>query len=237
MHFTPLISVALASTLITASAIIPRALTVDELLVVVDGQVQVVNKADYMADKAIKPTANITESVSARDNTTPLTKRDCKSRDIVYNNPVQNFLNWDVAMSSVIKAGTQDASVAVTAGYEISNSLTVSAGMSSMFFEEMLGFSFGIEASQSWTSSYAAAYTFPVPAGYYGAVVSNPSTTRHSGYVMSGCVGDEGSKTTYLSDSYTSKAYGGLSWVDGTIGICIGKEYPLKNCIGDGYIS
>lgn len=140
-------------------------------------------------------------------------------------------------MSSVIRAGTEDASVAVTAGYQISNSLTVSAGLSSSFFEGMLGVSFGIQASQSWTSSYAAAYTFPVPAGYYGAVVSNPYTARHTGYVMSGCVGDVGTKTTYVSDSYSSKAYGGLSWVDGTIGICIGKEYPIKNCIGDGYIS
>lgn len=231
MHFTPLISVALASTLISASAIIPRALTVDELLVVVDGQVQVVNKADYMANKAFKPSSNTTDSA------TPLTRRDCTSRDIVYNDPVQTFLNWDVPMSSVIKAGTEDASVAVTAGYEISNSLTISAGLSSSFFDEMLGVSFGVEASQSWTSSYAAAYTFPVPAGYYGAVVSNPYTTRHSGYVMSGCPGDEGSKTTYVSDSYASKAYGGLSWVDGTIGICIGKEYPLKNCIGDGFLT
>ena len=126
----------------------------------------------------------------------------------------------------------------MTAGYELSNSLEISAGIGSSWFDEAFSVTLGAAWSTTWTSSYTAAYTFTIPAGMYGVVVSNPKTVRYSGFVASGCIGEAiGTKTTYMADTYTSKAYGGLSWVDGPISLCTSKEYPIKNCIGDGLIA
>ncbi|CAG8973856.1 hypothetical protein HYALB_00010439 [Hymenoscyphus albidus] len=238
MHFTSLLSLALASTLIFASPLKPRALGLDDILVVVDGKVEVKNKAEYLVEmKDFLPAANLTplpQPAPEDTNTTTLTKRACKSTRVVYNEAPQTFLNWDVAMSKVVKAGASDATVSVTQGYQISNSVTKSGSLALNFFTNMLGLNFGVSSTQTWFSSYNAAYTFPIPAGKFGNVVSNPLTTRHSGYVSTGCVGEMGEKNTFISDSYTDKAFDGLSWVDGIISLCVGDEYPVKKCIGEG---
>jgi hypothetical protein len=144
-----------------------------------------------------------------------------------------------VPMSSVLLAGSSGTTtVAVTEGYSISNSVSVGVSSQLTLVEDFLSTTFSISYTETWTSTYSASYSFQIPAGKYGAVVSNPATTRHSGRVDIGCIADAGVETTYFTaDSYNSKAYGGLSWVEGTISLCTGDTYPLPRCIGEGTLS
>ncbi|CAG8954178.1 hypothetical protein HYFRA_00005798 [Hymenoscyphus fraxineus] len=241
MYLAPFIGFALASTCATvsASALIPRALSVDEMLAFVDGEIQVVNKAAYLTETDnLMPPPNFTHSLHNRDTfDSSLVKRDCKRKqDIIVSTNIQRFLGDDVPMSTAIKADSTDVTIAVTDGYEIGNSITTSTTGSLNFFSEMLGISFGVEKGRTWTSSYSTAYTFTVPKGKYGVVVSNLWTNRHEGYKMTGCVGEVGEKISYSSDSYESGEYSKLSWPKGTISICISEEYPVKKCRGDGFV-
>ncbi|TGO33980.1 hypothetical protein BHYA_0218g00130 [Botrytis hyacinthi] len=243
MYITSLLSSLLLSSTIVGAATIPHDL--DESKIILfgeDGRTEVMDKAEFWKHHH---GFNITQApgplvgyngTSGHSPSSSLAKRDCKSGTVVRENPDQTFLNWDVPMSSVVKAGATTATVAVTEGYSISNSIGVSAGASLTLVEDFLSTSYDISYTQTWTSTYAAAYTYTVPAGKYGAVVSNPYTLRKSGYVDSGCIGDPSETDTYQADSYSSQAYGGLSWVSGTISLCTGDTYPLPACIGSGVI-
>lgn len=208
------------------------------------GQVKIMDKTEYHRLRKHQISPGPLKSYpanSASQNTTTVShsvlERRCDSVSIITMNPDQVFLNWDIPMSSVVLAGTGGTQVSVTPGYQISNSLSVSATSEISGIESFLGLSFGISYDESWTSSYASSYTYTIPAGKYGAIVSNPMTTRKSGHVDKGCVATATNRVEFSGDSYQSKAYGGLSWVDGIISLCTGDQYPLKQCIGDGTIS
>ncbi|KAM3075341.1 hypothetical protein ACMFMF_006016 [Clarireedia jacksonii] len=213
MHLLSSLPLLLLGSSIASAAAIPEVFPeLDESHIILfgeNGRVEIANKADYLSSVNIAttppPGPNLIDTNST--NASTLSKR-CKSASIIRQNPDSVFLNWDVPMSSVVKAGEASSSVAVTAGYQIGNSLSVSVSSSLTIVKDFLSSTLGISYSQTWTSTYAAAYTFPVPAGKYGVVVSNPRTTRRSGYVDTGCVG-EGSSAYYQADSYESHAYGG----------------------------
>ncbi|CAG8977735.1 hypothetical protein HYALB_00012170 [Hymenoscyphus albidus] len=147
MLLSPIISIALACcTLVSASALIPRALSVNEVLIFINGEPKVVNKATYFAEQdALNPPENTTLSIRDTEGLSLARREDCHKHDLVYNQPVKKLLDWDVQMSSVIKDGTKDATVAVTEGFEIANSVTSSASPPVSFFEGMLSTTFGIE--------------------------------------------------------------------------------------------
>ncbi|KAH7409022.1 hypothetical protein BKA64DRAFT_664003 [Cadophora sp. MPI-SDFR-AT-0126] len=241
MFSSSIVSLIMAAGLASA-AVVPRTLNPDEIIVYGEGRVEIMNKTAFTALQSgatigrPAPIHPDLVSGSGSTNTTSsasiLNKR-CDSITVFTPNPVQTFLDWDVLMSSVIHATGDSATVSVTQGYSIANSVTVTAGLSAAIPETFLTASFGISYAETWTSTYSAAYTFGVPDGKYGAVVSNPWATRHSGFVDTGCVGSA-SRAYYQGDSYTSKASGGLSWVDGTISLCTGDEFPLKRCLGEG---
>lgn len=136
-------------------------------------------------------------------------------------------------MSQVVKGNTDSTSVSVTEGFTIGNSLTVSESIGATV-EGFLSSTFSISYTETWSSFFAAAYTFSVPEGKFGAVVSNPSTTRRSGHVDIGCVGVQGERYDFTSDSYSSKSYDALAWVDGVISLCTGDSFPLPRCLGEG---
>ena len=240
MFTSTLINLLLSSTLISAAALKPRLLSADEVIVYSNtGRVEVMKKADYIALSALpsRPVDfvqtngtlfNSTETAPASKN------KRCTSKSVVYQDPAQYFQNWDVPMSSVVSAKNSPATVAVTAGYEISNSLSVSAGADFSIVKDILSVSYSVDYSQSWTSTYSAQYTFEIPVGKYGAVVSNPTTTRRSGKVYKGCLGEQHLSSTFSGDSYSSRAFGGMSWVDGVISLCTGDNFPLMRCIGEG---
>jgi hypothetical protein len=232
-----------------------RHLTERDVIVIRDGQPTVMDKATYHAENShLTPPPNVNETHNEIRSLRPTStseganiEKRCKKRDIYTLNPDQVFLNWDVPMSSVVRSlalnttGTSPISpvttVAVTAGYTIANELSVSQGFGYGIIEGFLSGTTTVSYSQSWTSSYTAAYTFQVPSGKYAVVVSNPSTTRRTGWVDTGCPGEAGNRIEYVGDSYESKAYGGLSWVDGIISLCTSDTYPVPNCVGSGTIS
>ncbi|KAF7933895.1 uncharacterized protein EAE98_003604 [Botrytis deweyae] len=249
MYITSLLSSLLLSSTIVGAATIPRNLDESKIILFGEnGRTEVMDKAEFWKHHH---GSNITQSPgplvghngTSASNTTSgghfassaLDKR-CKTATVIRENPDQTFLNWDVPMSSVVKAGTTTATVAVTEGYSIANSISVTAGATFTLVKDFLQTNYGITYTETWTSTYTAAYTYTVPAGKYGAVVSNPYTLRKSGYVDSGCVGAAAETSTYQADSYTSQAYGGLSWVSGTISLCTGDTYPLPECTGSGVI-
>ncbi|CZR68693.1 uncharacterized protein PAC_18592 [Phialocephala subalpina] len=210
-----------------------------------NGRVEVMNKSDFvLLASQSSPSFNLTAPTPTTLNNTltnsTLPSRSlsgrCSQETIFTMNPVSSFLNWDVPMSSVLQANTAGTTVSVTEGYSITNTVSVGVSASLTVIEDFLSTSFSIDYSESWASSYSAAYTFTIPEGKYGVVVSNPLTTRHSGFVDIGCVG-EAERTYFQGDSYSSKAYGGLSWVDGTISLCTGDSYPVPRCNGDGTLS
>lgn len=90
--------------------------------------------------------------------------------------------------------------------------------------------------TETWTSSYTADYSSPLPAGFWGVVVSNPKTLRHYGEVYKGCVGGMPKSSTYQADSYYSASFKRLTWVVGSITLCQSDSYPVKRCLGEDYI-
>jgi hypothetical protein len=105
----------------------------------------------------------------------------CRSIQRVFTlDPVNNFLNWDMLMSQVVKANTDGPAVSITEGFSFE-----SATLSKM--DQFLSTTFSISYTETWYSSFAALYTFTVPTGKYGAVVSNLQATRYSGYVNIRC--------------------------------------------------
>jgi hypothetical protein len=162
-------------------------------------------------------------------------KRGCKSKTVVYDH-TSNFLQWDVPMSRVIHAAAAQSTVTVTSGFTIANALAVSIGYDLTLVEDFLKASTSLTYTETWTSSYTVGYTFPVPQGLYGAVVSNPQTTRHYGEVFKGCVGSMTQAATYQANSYRSQTYDSLNWVLGSITACTSTTYPIPMCIGGGII-
>ncbi|KAI9731237.1 MAG: hypothetical protein M1834_005430 [Cirrosporium novae-zelandiae] len=251
MHSLSIISLALAASSMLVNAypsgasLARRDLAADEIIVWgSNGRVEVMNKTEYYNELASSnitigrpESGNTTTTTTSSNTTSSLVRRSCKSRTVIKELDDEEFLNWDVAMSSVVHATDESASVSVTEGYSISNTLSVSVSASLTIVEDFLSTTFGVDYSESWSSSYTSSYTFTVPAGKYGVVVSNPQTIRHSGYVYTGCVGAMTEEAYYQGDSYTSKAYGGLSWVEGTISLCTGTTYPVPRCIGSGSLS
>lgn len=243
---TSLLALLLTTSLSAAAVLKPRVLTADQVIVYGnDGRTEVISKAEYIAALQLGPRpeatntttiTDITDLTEGEDDTNTLTKR-CKSHTIIYENPTQKFQNWDVVMSGVVRSPPASAAlVAVSSGYSISNTLGVSASSEMSLIKDFLSVSYEINYSQTWGTTYAAAYTFEVPAGKIGAVVSNPTTTRRSGKVWRGCPGTQGRTVEYSGDSYESRAYGGLTWVDGVIGLCFADEFPLKRCLGEGFL-
>ncbi|CBX97258.1 hypothetical protein IAQ61_007330 [Plenodomus lingam] len=159
-------------------------------------------------------------------------KRD--GERLIIPNPHQRFLGWDVIMSSVTKGGPEKTRVTVTSGYSIANSLAVGMSSEVKLIQDFLSVTTKIDYTQTWTSDQTQQFSAEVPAGKYGAFVSNAWTDRESGNVWKGKIGEEGSLTPYQADSFTSKSYGNLNWVDGMITLCVQDKMPMPRCIGEG---
>lgn len=99
--------------------------------------------------------------------------------------------------------------------------------------KNLLSYTIKVSESTSWSTTDSQTFSFFVPSGQYGVVVSQPYTHRIAGNVLTGCT-DSPSVSTFVSDSYTSQTYGELSWVEGPIVLCNSSSYPVPYCIGTG---
>lgn len=93
--------------------------------------------------------------------------------------------------------------------------------------------SLSITVKTEWTTSDSQTFTYWVPAGQYGVVVSNPYVRRVTGNLVTGCT-DSPSYEPFTSDSYTDQTYSGMSWVKGPIVLCNNTAYPIPYCVGTG---
>lgn len=213
-----------------------------------NGETKIISKTewnDYVAKGGWEYVAHPGHHSSHVDNTTlarsinlesrdkSLAKRACGYHQIITKGTDQTFMNWDVPMSSVVKANAESVYtyIQLTEGYSIENSLSI-ATTASAAVTGWLSVSVGVTVGKSWTSQQTAGYAYYIPAGKYGIVVSNPWVRRQRGSVAIGCAGSPSSVEQFTADSYTSKSYGDLAWVTGVIGLCTSTEYPMPCCQG-----
>ncbi|KAJ4394862.1 hypothetical protein N0V93_004082 [Gnomoniopsis smithogilvyi] len=143
------------------------------------------------------------------------------------------FNDWDVAMSPVIgNTGSTIATVAVAKGYSIADAVSVTETVSATL-DKVFSASLALSYTNTYTTTDTQTFSFNVPNGQYGLVVSNPWVHRVSGNVLSGCT-DSPTVDEFSSSSYTSQNYGDLEWVKGPIVMCNSSTYPVPYCIGQG---
>lgn len=162
-----------------------------------------------------------------------LGRRDCEQSSEVQVLSDTNFTDWDVAMSPVIGAQGGQATVAVTKGYSVANSVTVGVSSELTIVEAVFKASMKMDYGTTWTSTDSQTFTYWVTPGQYGVVVSNPYTRRIAGNVISGCT-DSPTTSTFTADSRTSQTFGDLAWVSGPIYLCNSTTYPVPYCVGTG---
>ncbi|KAJ4331984.1 hypothetical protein N0V87_008724 [Didymella glomerata] len=155
-----------------------------------------------------------------------------RATSLIIPNPHSRFLGWDVQTSQVVKGAP--TTISISTGYSITNSISISQGATFTLVKDFLQASVSVDYSTSWQTTQTQLFSAAVPEGKYGAFVTNAWTNRESGNVWEGTIGGEGSLTYYQADSFESKSYGDMSWVDGVISLCTGDSFPLKRCLGGG---
>ncbi|RYP68600.1 hypothetical protein DL771_006572 [Monosporascus sp. 5C6A] len=233
-HATPMPQ-SLASSLPAGTVLKPD----DVVIVGADNSVRIMKDYEYdqldSATKSAKSHATMPESdvVAARDVLRQSRPRGCQESDEIQVLSDETFLNWDTPVSPVVSAAGGKSTVSLTKGYSITNSLSVGVGASAGLIKDILSLSFTVDYSQSWTTDSSQSFTFEVPDGQFGLVVTQAKTRRLTGNYLSGCT-DNWEKTSFMSDTYTSQSYGNMEWVQGVIRLCNSTSYPVPYCIGDG---
>jgi hypothetical protein len=213
----------------------------DVVLLGADGTSSVVKERDYqsLVARGLIQLAAEERSVGEQPAAAPEARgtpgqrrRGCEESTEIQITSDTTFVNWDVALSPVVSAAGGGVTVSVESGYEISNTLSVGtsaeAGLEGVFSTTL-----SVDYSESWTSSQSSNLVYDVPDGQFGLVVSQPSTRRVQGTVLSGCT-DSPTSQAFTSDSYSSQQFGSLSWVQGVIRLCNSTTYPVPYCIGTG---
>ncbi|KAI3397661.1 hypothetical protein diail_10532 [Diaporthe ilicicola] len=228
---------ALLSLVGAAQALVaPRILQFDDVIVPnADGSYSVMKDFEYGIQKSKREMRNkrAIRSPPTIPSVSDLDKRCDESTEVQVLTDT-NFYNWDIAMSPVISnAGSNAATVGVTKGYSVSNSLSVTESNTYTFLPEVLTASLSITVKTEWTTSDTQTFTYWVPAGQAGLVVSNPYVRRVTGNVLTGC-NDAPSYDPFTSDSYSSQTYSEMTWVKGPIILCNNTVYPIPYCTGEG---
>lgn len=99
--------------------------------------------------------------------------------------------------------------------------------------DEVFSASLSIGYTHTYTTTDTTTFSFNVPVGQYGVVISNPYVHRVAGNVLSGCT-DSPTTDAFTHNTYTSQSFGDLSWVKGPITMCNSSSYPIPYCIGTG---
>lgn len=145
------------------------------------------------------------------------------------------FLGWDIPMSSVVHAKDHDATVALTSGHMIANTITASGSATLALVDRFLSVTATASYAHAVTASVSGAITMTIPAGKYGLIVSEPWTNRVTGYDWSGQPGHPSSQFWYADshqDATLELCRGTLKWVKGVITTCTSDSYPIKRCVG-----
>lgn len=212
----------------------------DVILLGDDGGHKLIKESEYqeIAARGLLVPAPAPFALEARTNTDTNTNshnKRCDESEEVQILEDDSFLNWDVAVSSVISAMGGTATVGVLKGYSVSNAVSVGTGATATIME-VLAIKMEVSYTETWTTTETSTLTYTVPANQYGLIVSQPMVRRVSGNYLTGCQ-DSFKSTTFTSDTYSSQSYGDLSWVTGVLRLCNSTEYPVPFCIGTGFHS
>jgi hypothetical protein len=241
MHVTQTLLL-ITSTPLVFAAPAPTKVGADKIILYGRGRYSLIKRTDFLELKAARNSAitppkpgNLNEALityignETNEYAQRLTKRDTT---LIMPNPNIRFLGWDVQMSQVVKGAP--TSISVSSGYSISNTISVGTSSQLTLVKDFLSVSMSINYSQSWQSTQTQTFQASVPDGKYGAFVSNPWTTRASGNVWTGTIGGEGSLMAYQADSFESRNFDTMEWVDGVISLCVSDTFPFKRCLGEG---
>jgi hypothetical protein len=220
----------------------PVVVGLDDVILVGNGRLSVMKRSEFkeLEDARNAVTAPPKPShledhlvtYTGKQAAAPLSKLSKRDDKIILANPNSRFLGWDVQMSQIVKgAPTQ---ISVTSGFTIANAISVGVGVDITFIEKFLSASVSVDYTKTWTSQQSQMFRAEVPEGKYGAFVSNPWTNRASGFVWTGSIGGDGTLEPWQADSFDDKKYDSMEWVDGVISLCVGDEFPLKRCVGEG---
>ncbi|KAH7057175.1 hypothetical protein B0J12DRAFT_568050 [Macrophomina phaseolina] len=244
----------LAGVSAAAAAAVPTILEMDDVVLYGEGKTQIVKRHEWQAMEEER-LAHLNEKVRRRQveflpahgpptnyegPAAPLTKRQCSDGEVdeVKVTNEEHFLQWDVRMSPVITARYDQATVSMTQGYQLSNSVSVQSGVDVGPIEKMLTLSYRVTFEQSWTTIESQAYTYFLrptneSEAMHGCIVSNPVTTRYTGEYLTGCAENPHrepfSATVYAEEQKS----GGLTWVEGAIGLAASTQYPVPCLIGE----
>jgi hypothetical protein len=241
MYFTQALILAGTVALVSAAPA-PIAVGADDVILYGNGRLSILKRSDFAELEAARTAGTVPPRPGYLDETlTTYTGNDTNRRTLQLNkrdatliiaNPNSRFLGWDVQMSQVTKGAP--TSISVSSGYSISNTISVGTSSSLTLVKDFLSVSMSVDYSHSWQSTQSQVFQASVPEGKYGAFVSNPWTNRASGNVWTGTIGGEGNLTPYQGDSFESKNFDNMEWVDGVISLCTGDSFPLKRCLGEG---
>lgn len=166
-----------------------------------------------------------------------LVKRQCASTAMLITK-TERFTDWDLQMTPILAAKSRDMTISVTQTYTVTDTLTVSGSFSPTIITGWLSGQVGASVSRSWATATAITVGGTVSAGNTGAMVNNPWKTRRYGQVRQGCIGSQKVVATFMSDTYESGSYRGVSWIKGAISMCErrGALSRVPRCQGGGYL-
>ncbi|TLS21214.1 uncharacterized protein PpBr36_10496 [Pyricularia pennisetigena] len=159
----------------------------------------------------------------------------CDSTTSVVIDNTTTFVDWDAQMSPVVCA-QGNMMVAVAAGYMVSNSIGVNAGVMPTIVKDVLSGSLNIDYTKSWTTSSVITTTGTVTDKNCGVMITRPIITRRLGRIFKGCLGNLEQIGVFQADSHNEIKISGMKWVEGAISMCMkpGESPPLSRCSGEG---
>ncbi|WYZ42081.1 hypothetical protein EsH8_V_000976 [Colletotrichum jinshuiense] len=101
----------------------------------------------------------------------------------------QSFVDWDMQMSYVACSTTIEQTIAVSQGFSIANSVSISGGGDSGTLMKYLGLNFGVDYTRTWTTTTTMESRGTITKGNCGIMIWKPLTVRHYGRVLQGCPG------------------------------------------------
>ncbi|KAJ5103582.1 hypothetical protein N7532_004111 [Penicillium argentinense] len=212
------------------------------VLLLNDGSARTIDKKDLSANLpgvSLSPPTNSLPQVLETGSIDSLPTRHLSKRSgaqFIIPLPDEQFLGWDIPMSTIVHANEADATVAMAQGQFIANSISVGTSFTATV-EKFLQIGTTINYQWTETATLTGTVTMTIPKNKWGAIISNPLTYRKSGYVFSGQPGN-GQYEHFQADSFTQDTYSygqnSLSWVKGVVTTCLGDSYPLKRCLGEG---
>lgn len=113
-------------------------------------------------------------------------RRDRGNQNLVIPLPDQEFLDWDMAMSTVLYANQRDATIALAGGQMVADAIMGGGGFTLTLVPDFLTLTGSGSYTKTTTAVVTGTVTFTIPANKHGVIVSRPWVKRKRGVVWSG---------------------------------------------------